>query len=339
MKNHAFFLCLFFAPFISPAQNNVLAIKNIVVIDVVNNKTAVGQTVVIEGNKILAVSPTAKFSKQATVINGQGKYIIPGLWDMHAHTLRPGRAEYFFSLFIANGVIGIRDMGSDMSLEDIYELRSAVNASKRIGPRFGATTGKILDGPPGRRDTLLFAYPSNNETVRTVVRSYKSRGADFIKVYNLLNREIYLAIADEAKKQQIDFAGHVPFSSTATEASNLKQRSIEHLSDVLISVADNEIEIRKELQIPNSTLAPAYSAIKRSQANFKATQAYNEKKASALFTAFIRNQTWQCPTLRNLQIVSYDKNLSQLMDDVRLKYMPSSIIKNWKRQLPPPYSW
>ncbi len=259
---------------------------------------------------------------------------MPGLWDMHTHSLRPGRAEYFCALFIANGVTGIRDMASDMSLEDINELRSAISASKLPGPRFGAVTGKILDGPPGRRDTLLFAYPSDSENARSIVRSYKTKGVNFIKVYNLLNREIYLAIVDEAKKQRIDFAGHVPFSSTATEASNLGQSSVEHLSDILISVADNETEIRKELEIIDPALSPAYSSIKRNQENFKASQFYNEEKARALFATFIRNQTWQCATLRNLQVVSYEKDVSQLLKDYRLKYMPSSIIENWKKQLP-----
>jgi hypothetical protein len=329
MRKHILLL-LFLIPFIGLSQNEILVIKNVSVIDVVQNKTVTGQAVVIHNKKIMDLGPKAKFPQEAKIIDGKGKYLIPGLWDMHTHSLRTGRSEYFFSLFIANGVTGIRDLGSDMSLEEINALRDHNNAMQ-TGPRIIAATGRILDGPTGRKDTLLFTYPSNTEMARTIVRDYKNRGADYIKIYNLLNKDIYLAIADEAKKQNIYFAGHVPFSSTAAEASNLGQRSIEHVSDVLMSVANNEVEIRKEIDNTNSTVP---SPVRKVQANFKAAASYNQKKANELFASFTRNKTYQCPTLRNMQIVSYDQDINQLLKDERLKYMPSFIIENWTKQLP-----
>ncbi len=109
---------------------------------------------------------------------------------MHTHSLRKVSIQYFFPLFIANGVTGICDMASDMGLEDINKLRDEIETSKILGLRLGAITGKILDGPP-QPDTLLFTYPKDTAEARKIVRSYKKQKADFIKVYNLLAKNLF----------------------------------------------------------------------------------------------------------------------------------------------------
>ena len=210
MRKRNAFLILFLFPIYCFCQNGPIVIKNVAVVDLINSKIIPDRTIVIEGNKIVAVGGKVAFPKQATILEANGKFIIPGLWDMHTHSLRKGRAEYFFSLFVANGVTGIRDMASDMSLEEINQLRSEIETGKMMGPRLGAVTGKILDGPP-QPDTLLFTYPEDTAAAKKLVRTYKQQKADFIKVYNMLDEDIYLAIVAEAKKEKIPFAGHVPF--------------------------------------------------------------------------------------------------------------------------------
>lgn len=321
---------LFLLPFCCLGQNEVLVIKNVAIIDVINNKVTRDRIVVIEGNRIISIESKVSIPKQARIIDAKGKYLIPGLWDMHTHCLRKGRVQYFFPLFIANGITGIRDMASDMSLKEIEEIRNKVESSRIAGPRLGAITGKILDGPP-QPDTLLFTYPADTTAAKEIVRSYKQQKADFIKVYNTLGKDIYLAIVEQSKKQHIPFEGHVPFSSTATEVSNLGQRSIEHLSDILISVSSNEAEIRKNL---TSSSTAIQGTLKRMQANFKAIQTYDDRKAKTLFSIFLRNETWQCPTLRNLQIFSSGADLPKLLNDTRLKYFPNSLKETWKKALP-----
>lgn len=325
-------IVLFLLPFCCFGQNGVLAIKNAAIIDVINNKVIKDRTVVIEGNKIIAVANKANIPEQATIIDAKGKYLIPGLWDMHTHnSLRKDRIAYFMPLFIANGVTGIRDMASDMSSAEMMELRKEIEISKMLGPRLGAMTGKVVDGPP-RPDTTMFTYPADTAAARQLVRSYKNQNLDFIKVYNMLSKDIYAAIADESKKNDIPFAGHVPFSVTAAEASQLGQYSIEHLSDILISASTTENELRAELAVSKSVNA-IQSSNKRMEVNFKAAQTYSKEKALALFSIFVRNETWQCPTLRNLQIVTADANVNKLLNDPRTKYFPNSIKENWKRVL------
>jgi hypothetical protein len=323
---------LFILPFCCLGQSEVLVIKDAAIVDVVNNKVIKNRTVVIEGNKIISVDNKANIPGKATIINAKGKYLIPGLWDMHTHnSLRKDRIGYFMSLFLANGITGIRDMASDMSLDEMMTRRKEIETSKILGPRLGAMTGKVLDGPP-RPDTMMFTYPADTATAKQLVRSYKKQNLDFIKVYNMLAKDIYAAIAGESKKNNIAFAGHVPFSVTAAEASQMGQRTIEHLSDILISASAIENELRTELTASKSVNA-LQNSNKRMEINFKASQTYSKEKALALFSIFIRNETWQCPTLRNLQIVTTDADADKLLNDPRTKYFPNSIKENWKRIL------
>jgi hypothetical protein len=325
-------IVLFLLPFYCFGQSGVLVIKNVSIVDVINNKVIKDGMVVIEGNKIISVDNKAKIQGQATIIDAKGKYLIPGLWDMHTHnSLKKDRIGYFMPLYIANGVTGVRDRASDMSAGEMMELQKEIETSNILGPRLGVMTGKIVDGPP-QPDTTMFTYPADTAVARQLVRSYKKQNIDFIKVYNMLGKDIYTAIADESKKNNIPFGGHVPFSVTAAEASQLGQYSIEHLSDILISASATENELRTELAASKSVNA-IQSSNKRMEVNFKAAQTYSKEKALALFSMFVRNETWQCPTLRNLQIVTADANVNKLMNDPRTKYFPNSIKENWKRVL------
>src|SRR5215213_241189 len=175
-----------------------------------------------------------KLAKDAQIIDATGKFLIPGLWDMHAHVLRASRIDLYLPLLIANGVTGIRDLGERR--EDFSSLgkwRAEIANGQRIGPRIFAA-GLIVDGanpanPP-------FSIVAGNETeAREVVRYLKQNGADTIKVYDRLTRAAYFAIADEAQKQGITFAGHVPDVITSAEASDAGQKSFEHLGNILRS--------------------------------------------------------------------------------------------------------
>jgi imidazolonepropionase-like amidohydrolase len=225
------------------------------------------QTVVIDGHRITSVGPSAALPVRAgaIVIDGSGKFLIPGLWDMHVHTLWEPAIDTLFPLFIANGVTGVRDMHTHFPLDQVRAWQKEVEDGRRVGPRF-VFAGPILDGPkpfwPG-------SIPVGDaEAGRKAVRDLKSKGVDFIKVYTGLPRDAYFAIADEAKKQGLRFAGHVPTSLTALEASDAGQASIEHLSEELEACALSKSETR-----------------------------YDPAKGRLLFERFRANHTWQCPTL------------------------------------------
>jgi len=176
--------------------------------------------------------------------DGRGKYLIPGLWDMHVHSLNTAWIETFFPLFIASGVTGTRDMARPLTDLELFKNRwsKEIAAGSRIGPRVVAA-GPSIDGPK-----RVFPYLSvQTETEgREAVRMLRQHGVDFIKVYSGLPRDIYFAIADEVKKQELSFVGHPPNAVSPIEASDAGQKSFEHLFTVLIGCSKKEDELRKE---------------------------------------------------------------------------------------------
>src|SRR6185369_849522 len=226
----------------TPAASTMV-ITHVTVIDVARGLLRPDITVVVAGNRIAAVGKSAMVPHNAKVIDATGKFLIPGLWDMHAHSLTDNRYQYAFPLLIANGVTGIREMGSNLLPEKVNQVRQEVIDGSLLGPRFGALTYQILDGPGTQINTATAV--TTPEQGRQFVRTYKQLGADFIKTYNLLSREVYLAIVDEAKRLKIPVEGHVPVSMTAEEVSALGQLTIEHNFDVLVSSSTDEVALRK----------------------------------------------------------------------------------------------
>jgi imidazolonepropionase-like amidohydrolase len=259
------------------------------------------------------------------VVDAAGKFLIPGLWDMHVHTLH----QSFLDLYLANGVTGVRDMGNfpDWSLR----LRKETAEGKLLGPRM-MIAGPILDGP-GPVWPFYSLAVADAAAGREAVRSVKRRGMDFVKVYSLLDRDAYFAIAAECKQQGISFAGHVPFSVGAAEASDAGQKSIEHLDGVLEACSPREAELRKEALAqtrhnPNDLLY----AMDRSFA--RALEDPSEERAAALFARFVKNGTWQCPTLTVLRVSGFVDDRAFTADE-RLKYVPRFLRVLWAPQTNP----
>jgi hypothetical protein len=214
---------------------------------------------------------------------------------MHIHILCKERVEAFFPLLIASGITGIRDMGSREELDQIGKWRKQVEEETRLAPRIIAA-GPILDGPKPMFPALSVALSDESEA-RRMVRLLKERGADFLKVYSLLPRDVYFAIADEANRQDIAFSGHVPESVSAAEASDAGQKSIEHLSGVRLACSSNEERLREQLTEARAKADPSLLYRSLIQAQTVGAQTYNNEKAEALFARFKKNGTWQVPTL------------------------------------------
>jgi imidazolonepropionase-like amidohydrolase len=300
-----------------------IVLKNATVIDVKSGKLLPATTVIVSGNRIAAIgmSKKVRIPPNATVIDATGKYLIPGLWDMHAHALTDSRYEWAFPMLIANGVTGIREMGSNLAPEKINQVRRDVADGKILGPRFGALTYQILDGAGTQ---LITATPVRNpDEARQFVRDYKRLGADFIKPYNLLSRETYLAMVDEARRQKIPLEGHVPFSVTAEEASDLGQITIEHNFGVLFSTSRNKEELLKSVRDePNRW--PLFES--------KAAATFDEQKAKALFQRLVRNGTWSCPTIIVYRQIIHFNDEKFFLNNPGMKYVPAQLKERWHTQ-------
>jgi imidazolonepropionase-like amidohydrolase len=275
------------------------------------------QTVVVVGDRIIEIgkSDKIKLPKDALVIDATGRFLIPGLWDMHVHEWDK---NLFFPLFIANGITGVRDMFGPLPL--IKQWRKEIEAGTTLGPRIVAA-GPILDGPkpiwPGS------IAVSNAEEGRKAVMTVKQDGSDFVKVYNLLSRDSYFAIADEAKRLGMVFAGHVPTSITAAEASDAGQKSIEHLTGILLACSAKEDEIRKDIEARAQGGIPGLiTSFISDQA--KALDSFDDKKAARLFARFVKNKTWMSPTLSVLRSIAFIGD-DDFRNDARLNYIPEFI--------------
>ena len=300
-------------------QPKPLAITDVTVIDCTGKEAQPGMTVLITGDRITAVGKEKEVAlpKDAIVIDGKGKHLIPGLWDMHVHWYETD----YLPLFAANGVTGIRVMwGFPINLT----WRKEIAAGTLQGPRM-SLAGAIVDGPkPVWKDSTAAGTEAEG---RQAVRKTKEDGYDFVKVYSLLSREVYFAIADEAKKQGIPFAGHVPYSMSAAEASDAGQKSLEHLYGILLACSSKEEQLAKDVVVARKDRDNPDRALLR-RVNEQLVDTYDTKKASALFAKFKANGTWQVPTLTVLRSMAYMDDPKHT-NDSRQKYMPTSIRDSW----------
>ena len=279
-------LLMITSPGLPGAELKPIVINHVTVIDTRTGAANADLTVVVVGEKIKALGPAVEAPSDARVIDGKDKFLIPGLWDMHVHL----REEGFLGLLAANGITGVREMGNDPS--QISRWRRMTADGKIIGPRI-VMAGLIMDGPEPMWPTISDSIKSESDA-RKAVQNAKKNGWDFIKVYQGLTREAYFAILDEAKRQGLIVAGHVPSAITAGEASDAGQKSIEHFGGVLIASGRD----------------------------------YSNERASALFAKFVKNGTWQDPTLVVKHALAYINELQQANDE-RLKYIPARLKERW----------
>jgi len=308
-----------------------VALMHVNVIDGTGAPPQMDVTVIIAGYRIAQIGKTSSVSapSRARIVDCRGKFLIPGLWDMHAHPDDPELwpvkppakdKETLLALLIANGVTGIRDMGGDLKL--LQDWRVRIGAGKLIGPHIKAC-GPLLDGPKPMWPGSIAI--SNAEQGRKAVQDLKAERADFIKVYSLLPREAYFAIADESKKVGLQFAGHVPDSVTPAEASDAGQASEEHLLQIIEACSDREAVKKKMVELAETGASP----IERRTAYIETLLAtYDDKKAQALFAKFVKNNTAITPT-----VVVWQNNASFEADypkyAERLKYLPRYIREYW----------
>jgi hypothetical protein len=299
-------------------QPTPLAITHVTVIDATGSLPQKDMTVLILNGRISKIEQTVKkIPKKFNVINATGKFLIPGLWDAHVHTLwDSSRAVLFFPLFIANGVTSVREMGGPMPAQDQVSWRNKISSGEIQGPRL-FVPGPFVDGP---RPTWPGSIALHNAAeARQAVDSLKRVGVNFIKVYSGVPRDAYFALSEEAKKQQIPFEGHVPLEISAKEASDSGQKSIEHLMGIVMGCSSQGREIQEQLM----------KGANINTLNGLLVDTYDQTKALSLFRHFVENETWQVPTLTIRRARPFLQEL-QNANDPRLKYIPKSIADSWK---------
>lgn len=205
-------------------QTRALAITRVNVVDVLDGRILPNSTVIIRGKTIASIAPNGAAPAGAQIVDGKGGFLIPGLWDMHAHMEVTGESS--LPLYVANGITGIRDMGSALDL--ILNWRDATSSGRTVGPQIIAT-GPILDDAPA--EWPLRMRVKNPAEGRAAVQLLERRGVDLIKVHNYTARDVFFAIVEEARQRKLPVAGHVPLKVTIQEGIDAGMVSIEHLSE------------------------------------------------------------------------------------------------------------
>ncbi|HEX7121840.1 MAG TPA: amidohydrolase family protein [Gemmatimonadaceae bacterium] len=310
-----------------------VAFHRATVVDVRTGRLIPEQTVIVEGNRITAIatSGTIDIPLGATLVDARGRYLIPGLWDMHVHLFnqigpRPPNL-WHLPLLVANGVTGVRDMWTtpaDTSL--LAELRRQIAAGTLIGPRIAAT-GALVDGPVSWwPESARVATP---EAGREFVHQVSLAKLDFVKVYSGLPRDIYLAIADEARRIGMPIAGRVPLRVPLREAIAAGQRSVERLTQVreACSTAEQTILSERARRDARRYTARQDDSLWNRHEGLRAAQ-YDEARCRSIARRLAANGVYQVPALLNERRAMLGTDELR-PDDERLRYVPAEDRRLW----------
>jgi len=301
------------------------------VIDVASGATHPDNTVLVAGNRITFVGPAAnaRIPAGAKVIDGRGKFLIPGLWDMHVHGFVYVFSDFAGPLMIANGITGARDMG--YYIDTTLSWKSRIASGREIGPRL--VVGARVDGPVNKARFVSHVVTEQDgvRAVDTLVRKKDgSSRADFIKPYSWVPRAAYFGLAAEARKLKVPFAGHVPYSVSVVEASNAGQRSIEHEDDLMRACSSRDSVLRARFA-DTTTLSPGSQlAVIRSAAR-ELRASYDPAKCRSVIETLARNHTWVTPTLVVYQPYAHAFDSASSHPELA-KYVPGLVQGGWMRR-------
>jgi imidazolonepropionase-like amidohydrolase len=307
-----------------------IVITHATIINPGTSSVQANRTVVITGDHITSISETEQFQapKNARVIDATGQYLIPGLWDMHVHSAFgdwfPGGRDIILPLFIANGVIGARDMGGDTPI--LLKWRKEIADGRILGPRM-VISGPMLDGylPDGKLRFPSSIAITTPASAVAAVDLLKTQGVDFIKVQSVISHDAYLAAAAEAHRKGLPIVGHVPDKVRIEEVVEAGQKSIEHLMGIFEGCSTEEDKFIKgegSLKLLVTT--------------------QDRQRCDSLIKLLSQNQTWQVPTLawqrggtfldqRDLQHQPLDKYVPAYWRDVTWRHFTEQMMPDLRR--------
>lgn len=317
--------------------DGAICIENISTIDPQDGLKE-NQTVIIKEGKIEKITPSdeIRLADNNEIIDGTGKYLIPGLWDAHIHfAYIEELAPRMFDLFLAYGVTSVRDTGGKIDFVKHWKERAL--SSPTEAPRV-MIAGPLLDGIPNVYDGSTPERPplsvglDSEKAVTEKIHELDSLGVDLLKAYEMLTPEQFTTLIQQARKTGYKVTGHVPLSMDVISASNAGLNSMEHMRNLELSVASNApdlLEQRRELlaegrQDPGGILRSRIHETQRETA----IRNYDEEKANEVLQVLAENQTWQIPTLA-LNTAASEKRFTEPGWQETFKYLPDSIEQDW----------
>jgi imidazolonepropionase-like amidohydrolase len=305
-----FVILILIIPFMTSCRvsNHDCLITNVNVVDVKTGKILKNKTLAIDSNRISAIYDNEIVGSSSTiVIDGKGKFIIPGLWDMHSHY----KWNHIDTdpLLIANGITGVREMWSDMP--EYVKIPKNTPQEGVVSPDIYFAADFIDGNPPAFPGSLIV---TNSDEAVIAVNNQMEKGVDFLKVYGMLTEEAFMSIAKEAKKRNISFAGHIPNSVSIYKAIEAGMASSEHFNGFLEGCIPQNRNVN-----PQKSMEEFISR-------------FSEKRFDSLCTVLANSNMWLCPTLVVNRAMSY-LNDSVFLNDYRMAYLPGYVIGIWNQQM------
>lgn len=218
------------------ARNRPLVFRNARVFDPASRQVREGMSVVVRDGRIAAVGASVQAPRRARIIDAAGRFLMPGLWDMHAHLWG---GEDVGLLHLAGGVTAVRDLANDIDV--LLGLRERWHAGKTIGPR--VFMAGFIDGPgPYAGPTKVLV--STQDEAEAAVRRYAELGYEQIKLYNSLDQKLLPGIIATARALGLRVSGHIPVHLLAEEAVRLGYDEIQHINHLFLNFLDRNIDNR-----------------------------------------------------------------------------------------------
>jgi len=326
-----------------------VALRDVTVVNVIDGSLRAHQTVLIAGNHITAIGPTAEISVPGNtdVLDAAGGFLIPGLWDMHVHSVANvaldmdvrsvQAAAWHLPLFLAWGVTGVRNMNDgtgDLTLELTNSVKRRLASGELQGPPRFIANGPSVDGDPPLASNA--AVVRTAQEARVAVNKLIDSGADFIKVYENLSREAYFAIMDQARRRRISVDGHVPFRVTPEEAAAAGQRTFEHVLAMAAGCSTTAAAEREGFANVLSPRAgsPALEGLTPMTLFHHERALYDSRDPAACastIAAYVRNSVAETPNVVAYRNVVHAQEI--VADASRMRFVPEVIRQNWQAML------
>ncbi|MEP5762985.1 MAG: amidohydrolase family protein [Halieaceae bacterium] len=304
-----------------------LLISNAQLVDLESGLIAADTQVMVRDGIITAVGPRLDQNTAAQQLDAGGAYLIPGLFDMHVHSLKLSPVLHH-PLYIAAGVTAVRDMGGCLGAEDpwlacVDDKRAwnlAADAAAKVTPRYDVVTSLPVDGGaeiPAGFNPALGAADADGARQRAAFD--RARGLDFIKPYSSLSRESYLALAQAASANGLYLAGHKPLAVSGLEAVAAGQRSIEHAFLFIWECFPAIDELRQRSSV---------RAIYNNDMRQRMIAEHSDSLCQSLHAAMASKGTALVPTHTTRKLDAYASD-SEFRSDPRLRYIPAPLQQLW----------
>lgn len=302
-----------------------LAIEHVSVVEVETGAVQPDRTVLVRADSIVAVGPAdplaARLGDRTTRIDGRGRFLIPGLWDMHVHAHRAGRAAWHYPLYLANGVTGVRDAGTYEDSASTWRARWPTDST---APTVWLGSPPIDGVPKVLEFGLEVRTPSE---AREAARRFHAQGFRFLKVYDHLDSASHDALLREARSLGIPVEGHVPLRLSPRAAVAAGQRAIDHLTLLLESCIPGALAwTAGDTEADSTTDSMQLLGDARLAA---ALDRYDALACADLFAVLAARNVWQIPTLVQMRGAFYLAD-SAFANDPRLALIPDSLRADWE---------